>query len=300
MEKDIINKRQDDKGQHSLEVAWSNPLCAYCYKKTEKLSCAVYVVTNFIPDTDPIRFKLRDKSLCLLAKIISLRQLNKKHSSTENIGHDTEHALSEIKEILALLTVAESCRYVSTMNATMLKSEYIKLANILQNREGELGERYQFAPQYFDVPFSREMKQSQFEQDVVDIKKYNTVSDKPVWDKGHENTVDDMSKRMSLNVSQSKTYDKRHIDGNNISSGTQVKSNIRRTQSGKTNIRHNERRQIILNLLDNKEKVGVKDVVDVIRDCSEKTIQRELLSLVKQGVLKKEGERRWSVYSLRS
>ena len=125
MEKDIINKRQDDKGQQSLEIVWSNPLCAYCYKKAEKLSCAVYLVSNFISETDPIRTRLREKSLCLLSEVVLLRQLNKRHLSIENIGHDAERALSEIKEILALLTVAESCRYVSTMNAVMLKSEYI-------------------------------------------------------------------------------------------------------------------------------------------------------------------------------
>jgi hypothetical protein len=43
----------------------------------------------------------------------------------------------------------------------------------------------------------------------------------------------------------------------------------------------------------------MKDFVKVIPECSEKTIQRELLDLVGKGVLKKEGERRWSTYSLR-
>jgi hypothetical protein len=42
----------------------------------------------------------------------------------------------------------------------------------------------------------------------------------------------------------------------------------------------------------------VKDVSAVVKDCSEKTLQRELLALVAQGVLKKEGERRWSSYVL--
>ena len=42
----------------------------------------------------------------------------------------------------------------------------------------------------------------------------------------------------------------------------------------------------------------IKDVSPLIKGCSEKTIQRELLSMVKSGILKKEGEKRWSKYSL--
>ena len=59
-----------------------------------------------------------------------------------------------------------------------------------------------------------------------------------------------------------------------------------------------DRRAVILGLLQKKDKINVKDVAQVIRDCSEKTIQRELAALVAQGVLKREGERRWSTYSL--
>ncbi len=59
-----------------------------------------------------------------------------------------------------------------------------------------------------------------------------------------------------------------------------------------------DRRASILGILQRKDKISVRDVVDVIKDCSEKTLQRELLALVAQGVLVKEGERRWSVYRL--
>lgn len=59
-----------------------------------------------------------------------------------------------------------------------------------------------------------------------------------------------------------------------------------------------DRRAVILSLLQRKDRVNVKDVAQVIKDVSEKTIQRELLALVAQGVLVKEGERRWSTYRL--
>ena len=43
----------------------------------------------------------------------------------------------------------------------------------------------------------------------------------------------------------------------------------------------------------------IKEVSNIVPDVSEKTIQRELLNLVSEGVLKKTGEKRWSKYSLK-
>jgi hypothetical protein len=74
----------------------------------------------------------------------------------------------------------------------------------------------------------------------------------------------------------------------------------RRTEpvSEKVSARQKDRKLQILSLLQKKDRITVKDVAEVITDCSEKTLQRELLHMVETGVLKKEGERRWSTYSL--
>jgi hypothetical protein len=45
-------------------------------------------------------------------------------------------------------------------------------------------------------------------------------------------------------------------------------------------------------------KLTIKDFAQKIKGCSEKTIQRELIVMLTSGVLKKEGERRWSKYFL--
>jgi predicted HTH transcriptional regulator len=60
----------------------------------------------------------------------------------------------------------------------------------------------------------------------------------------------------------------------------------------------NNRQETIINLLRTKSNLTVKDVAQVVTDCSEKTIQRELISLVEKGLIKREGERRWSRYSI--
>jgi DNA-binding transcriptional ArsR family regulator len=58
------------------------------------------------------------------------------------------------------------------------------------------------------------------------------------------------------------------------------------------------RRDAILSVLESKGPSYIKDISMVIREVSEKTIQRELQSLVGAGKVTREGERRWTRYTL--
>ena len=59
-----------------------------------------------------------------------------------------------------------------------------------------------------------------------------------------------------------------------------------------------DRREAIIAVIKDKKKASIKDISTRIRDISEKTIQRELATLISMGQVTKEGERRWSTYSL--
>jgi len=67
---------------------------------------------------------------------------------------------------------------------------------------------------------------------------------------------------------------------------------------GAVAVKKNARQSIIINLMKKKKEIMIKDVSPLIEGVSEKTIQRELLAMVEQGIVKKEGEKRWSRYSL--
>ncbi|OHA93065.1 MAG: hypothetical protein A3H52_00370 [Candidatus Zambryskibacteria bacterium RIFCSPLOWO2_02_FULL_39_26] len=81
-----------------------------------------------------------------------------------------------------------------------------------------------------------------------------------------------------------------------LSSGGGIKDNS--LLKSRDQFKRSNRQNIILNLLRKKKELTIKDISAVIKDCSEKTIQRELTSFIKAGVLKRTGERRWSKYSL--
>lgn len=54
----------------------------------------------------------------------------------------------------------------------------------------------------------------------------------------------------------------------------------------------------IKTVLEAKPEATIKDIAEVITDVSEKTIQRELNSLIEKGQVIRQGERRWSKYSI--
>jgi len=54
----------------------------------------------------------------------------------------------------------------------------------------------------------------------------------------------------------------------------------------------------IKTVLEAKPEATIKDIAEVITDVSEKTIQRELNSLIEKGQVIRQGERRWSKYSM--
>lgn len=59
-----------------------------------------------------------------------------------------------------------------------------------------------------------------------------------------------------------------------------------------------DRAERIKTVLEAAGEASIKDISDIIRDCSEKTIQRELNSLIEKGEVIRIGERRWSKYSV--
>ena len=63
-------------------------------------------------------------------------------------------------------------------------------------------------------------------------------------------------------------------------------------------ISNGERERTILNFLKDKgEGISIKEIATALPNLGDKTLQRELQRMVSAGLLKKEGERRWSRYS---
>lgn len=224
------------------------------YKKTQKIVTAVYIVTNFLSETDPLRGSLRDASLKILSLMGSI--VFESHSNLKKVISDIR---SHSNQIISMLEVAFYAGYISEMNYKILAQElqaYIDetgaLNTMLENsftlKESDVA---------LQIPSLNELKTSAHSTPKIEHKTEY---------KGHRAIAPKASRPMN--------------------------------SQGTVFVKKQGRKEAIMEVLSKRESVTIKDIVEVVSDCSEKTIQRELISLVKNGVLKKSGERRWSTYSL--
>jgi len=91
-------------------------------KKTEKLTSALYLVTNFLSDSDPVKWKIRATALDILL------------AGDESASR----RMSYIANLLKLIDVAFYDRGASPMNLSILRQEYLSLSNLLKQQNSVL------------------------------------------------------------------------------------------------------------------------------------------------------------------
>ncbi len=217
-------------------------LFVFLLKKTEKLASAIYLMTNHLPDNEPLKRALRDKSSTLVSFMIGYKDLNGIQSYS--FGKEAE---SKIIEIVSLLEVSQNIGLISKMNFSIVQEEFVKLIDLIKNSP---------------APDTQPVQSHSINQNYFNVGAY----------------------RVSPNTDAQSGYNIVHKRAESDSQNSSLKKNSRQTT--------------ILAVIKKKGEVTIKDISEVIRNCSEKTIQRELNSLVVSGVIKRTGERRWSKYSL--
>lgn len=81
-----------------------------------------------------------------------------------------------------------------------------------------------------------------------------------------------------------------------LSEVVSVKDKGRKTEDQDKSL-NNSRREAIVAFVKKHDWSSIKDIARAVPGVSSKTVQRELADLVRQGTLKKEGDRRWSRYA---
>ena len=236
-------------------------------KKIEKISTAIYMVTDFVPDGEPLRNKLRSLSLSLISdsRKIGLHSVEPQYKTIEEVRSNCE-------EILVLVNLSATVGLVSEMNAKIIKNELEKVRTSFDSLYGGARTNITTHPGYANVVLSSDM----FEVPTP-AKNFLKKSEEPslVLYKGQKDNRDVLYKTNNNNGIFSTTVTKKLDLGIKIA-----------------------RRNDVLNVIKTNGTASIKDVKLVLKDINEKTIQRELLALVKEGVLKKEGEKRWSTYRI--
>ncbi len=102
------------------------PFYEFINKKTEKIITALYLVSDCMDNTDPIREKLRLLGVSLLSNTYRLAEGN---LTTRQMEISTP--LANISEIISLLKVSHMIGFLSEMNTLILQDELMKLAGQL-------------------------------------------------------------------------------------------------------------------------------------------------------------------------
>jgi len=244
----------------------------FVHQKLEKLGAAIYMITNFFDTEEPMKWSLRKLSAELLRLNIFLQ------SDIPKSAEENEQRMKEvILETVSLLDIASFASLISPMNVSIIKKEFHTVLETIQ-KTGEQKDHISFG-----------MSKDFFATTVVEYADDTSVQNKS------QNVVQFTKDKVQLNKGH-EVHDSLY-DISRTSEHTKIVEDKLKSFSPVA-VKKSKRQSVIIALLKRKKEIMVKDVFEVIDDCSEKTIQRELLALVEDGVLKKEGERRWTKYSL--
>lgn len=272
----------------------------YLYKKTEKIASAVYLITNFFPASEPLRWTLRESVLDVLKDILKLSNLSSTQS--EIIVREMQ---AGIFKTVSLFEIGYRAGFISHMNFAVLKDEFYSLISVLQARDKSQTqvEAVTLDPSFFYVERPQAVPQIQHvtprvEKPKVEVKPEPKVEERSVLYKGHAKGHDVLKKIEQMHsqyIAQSQIPTHLSAPVATTSSLTSVHTSM---PAQFANDKSDERQQTILTYLKEHQEISIKDLTRVIQGCSEKTIQRDLGNLINQGLIKKVGERRWSKYYL--
>lgn len=263
----------------------------YFIRKAEKLTSALYRVTDSIADDEPLKWRLRDEGLALLLLLLSFTDKGRGGSLKT-----CQDAIHSIVRLSSLLEVSYMGSLVSKMNFSILKDEYNFLRSGLVTYQNEQQGKSDLTVSQEEIAMLGNMTQSHELSLQSSLSEGDKKMAAPFMENGNflnKGSAADIRRSLEKSFSQSKEKPK--------SGTTQRKNNSSPKRERGGNEERERRRETILTFIKDNNDVSIKDILKIpylSKNFSEKTVQRELIDLVSKGELKKEGERRWSRYSI--
>ncbi len=283
----------------------------YSSRKALKLATALYMVTDIMSEKEPLKWHLRNCAVALLES-------------------DAASILRGIEQTLDILSIARIARAVSPMNADVLEDELRALEVLLAARGSAAPTPAPlFTSDFFDVLEIAAPTRGGEEQADASLAtiaatteavavKAETAEAKPVAPPIEKKIpvstplsaprlqMSDIPKPIApLPIKEKEVIKAKPItmvpEGGIRSAVaphiTLVDADVQERQARSEETR-NSRREIITGVIATKQNCSIKDISAKLQNVSEKTIQRELSAMVEEGILIKEGDRRWSTYRI--
>lgn len=270
----------------------------YLTERIGKITNALYKVTDFLSDQEPLKWSLRGSSVSILINIVSLKDKD----SQSKVASFVE-IFESLNKVIHMLDLASMSGFIAGLNFEILKREYEKIGELIEDDKKE------------EILFSDKL----FPELSGSVHKNNNH-----FGNGQSNTDNGQYKGQSLDKGQG-LY-KGHMDkgqGRNMSIrdnyyGMNHSQNNQRLDGNKRSL--NQNKDIVIDnknnlnkdqFIDNQKDIQLREIVNFVKDnghvtikdissrfpsMSQKTIQRRLLQVVDNGLLEKEGDKRWRRY----
>ena len=225
------------------------------------LTVALYRVTDYFPKAEILRSHLR-------VKANEIFERSTEYQGSSELDHEIQLLVQKIRTMKGYLAIASTLNYVRAVNFTVLEKEYDYIERALEAEQAKLLKH--------SIPEDiRRLEQAHALPPAI----ADSISLRGVTSQEHAEKKD-QPKPMAPMAKSSETEEAPRVLYEKKDEGL------------------NERQRIIMDYLKKSGPAKISDFYASFRDISSKTIQRDLQALVDMQVLKKEGEKRWTVYSL--
>ncbi|MDP2676136.1 MAG: DeoR family transcriptional regulator [bacterium] len=258
----------------------------------QKITEALYRITDIFPDREPLKWYLREEGLLIFEMFLKI----------EDAGvYDRIKYIDRIEKIIPHMThalgLASLGTFISRTNFEVLSKEYSALFNFIKDKKDEL------LPESAKQLSMRSLEEI-LKDNNAELDKQKKEKDSFLPKRNNEDNLKDIFQKKNENNSStqyfSQSVNKDHSDS---SSYGKPKTNNAR-QSEKENHEYvsvggdSGRKEKIVSIIRERGEVSAGDVAAYFAGISGKTIQRDLISLAGDGVVKKHGDKRWRRYAL--
>lgn len=260
-------------------------------RKIEKITTALYLVTDVMEPELPLTQSLRFESLGLLNACFQLMTRPSKINPS-----DLTQVMVRLEHVISLISIGRIAHHISEMNAQVLIVELEKVAQFLGDDARALSKKY---TSYLQPRIEPKDAQPVLSHALLDDSAFDELERKRIKD-----TKD--TKDRSEKIGEKKTLlqnigtNRPEKNSEKIPVTMSPSSSINDTQiakvSNKTTSQNDQRKQAIMNVIRSHKNASMQDIARFVTGCSEKTLQREIVSLIQAGTIRKIGDKRWATY----
>lgn len=267
-------------------------------ERSQKIVTALYMVTDFLDSNDALRSLLRTSSTESMKDLFSLT-----HAQKMNRVETLSRVHTAWFAVISYLEVAFRNGFISDMNFGVIKGEIEKLRSDIdvqikkslpydRKENNTLSVReFSFSDSFFRTSQSSNGAKKSFESQT---EKKEIIKDTVESETEVVKDIDEEQPVFVAKPSPKKAFD------DAVEKKRQAVKPLRKKviREPKTNEAKEERKENILKILKQKRDASINDISALFKDISSKTIQRDLSDLIDEGLIVKEGSRRWSKYNL--